>query len=80
MLKVVMVRAKWLKTGGGDLEAWKQNVTLLETTTRIWGVKCCYFIVTKNWESNNLCGLKLTMMTTCIQMMKSLPIQIENTK
>jgi hypothetical protein len=32
MLKVIMVRGKRLKKGGGDLEVQKQNVALSEQT------------------------------------------------
>jgi hypothetical protein len=47
MLKVVMARGRRLKKGGGDLEVHKQNV--VPSKLRID-------------ESNNLCGLELTMM------------------
>jgi hypothetical protein len=50
MLKVVMVRGRRLKKGGGDLEIHKQNVVPSELRIN---------------ESNNLCGSKLTMMTIC---------------
>jgi len=34
MLKVVMAKGRRLKKGGGDLEAQKQNVALLESIIR----------------------------------------------
>jgi hypothetical protein len=61
MFKVIMAKGKKLKKVGGDLEAQKQNVISLEPT-REQNVAPSK---SKVDESNNPCGLKLTMVVVC---------------
>jgi hypothetical protein len=72
MLEVVMARGRRLKKGGGDLEVKKQNVVSSKHTIGKQNVDPLQLgfgeqnvapSELKINESNNLCGLELTMVT-----------------
>jgi hypothetical protein len=62
MLKVVMVRGRRLKKGVGDFKAHKQNVPPSKLKPGEQNVVPSKLRID---ESNNLCGLKLTMVIIC---------------
>jgi hypothetical protein len=74
MLKVIMARGRKVKKGGGDLEAHKQNVASSELTIGKqnvdplqprFGEQNVAPLRLKIDESNNVCGLKFTMVIIC---------------
>ncbi len=62
MLKVIMVRGRRLKKGGGDLELHKQNIASSEQTIDEQNVVPSELKIN---ELNNLCRLELTTMIVC---------------